>query len=109
MAEKKSQTIVRAKVEEIAAWKEAAKIRGLSLNQFVTEAANRSISSSGLDGFAKTSTIAATTGDITIASVLLAYDVALNQTPTLTGQRKWVEPTALREEFALLLGAKPSE
>lgn len=108
MAEKKSQTLVRAEADEITAWREAATIRGLSLNQYMVDAANRGLVASGLDGFraATISTVADSAGAV-YDSVMLAYDLALNSTPTLTGQRRWVDPQALREVFGGLLSEKP--
>lgn len=119
MAEKKSQTLVRAEPEEIAAWKEAATIRGVSLNQYMTDAANRSLSPLGLDTFATATAkapalgaaaaVTNSTSAMTTDTVLLAFDVALSQTPTLTGQRKWVDPQALREVLATTLTEPTSD
>lgn len=117
MAEKKAQTLVRAEPTEVNAWKEAATIRGVSLNQYLVESANLRLTASGLDGFKASAqatvmglaaaTVAATAPEATLESVLIAYDLALNETPTLTGQRRWVDPIALREVFARMISDKP--
>lgn len=103
MAEKKSQTLVRVEPEDLTKWKEAATIRGQSLNQWLNEAGNRALSVNGLDAFATTSVVRADVQQASGVDPLVAFDLALDQTPTLTGQRKWVDPQALREELAKLL------
>lgn len=109
MADKKAQTLVRVGPDELATWKEAATIRGLSLNQWIVAASNKYLSSSGVEDFTKTSPSAITTvtSKRNIEEVLLAYDLALNNVPVLTGMRKWTDPVTLREELERALGESP--
>lgn len=118
----RKQVPVRVEPEVAARWSEVADARGIALNTFIVDAANASADSTALDSFATTKTGA--NGITTSVSVggnrvallptphisaaigpdpLLAFDLAVSQTPALTGLRKWVDPVVLRVEFAKLV------
>lgn len=103
MAEKKSSMLVRAEPTDLVTWKESAIISGVSLNQWMIDAANWQAKAVIAAGAAVSSFAAPVVASTTASDPLLAFDLALNLTPTLTGQRKWVDPQALREEFEKLL------
>lgn len=108
MAEKKSSMLVRAEPVDLAKWKEDAVIRGVSLNQWIVDAANWQLKANVAAGAVVASFAAPVVTATTASDPLLAFDLALNLTPTLTGQRKWVDPQALREEFEKLLTPETS-
>lgn len=98
--------MVRVDPEIASEWADVAQAKGVPVNALIVDATNAWLST-GLTGEFTATGAPATTVSTSVPDQtpdpLLAFDLALTTTPTLTGARKWVDSDVLRQEFVRLL------